>query len=292
MSRVARRLTDPLEQIADAARAIGPDGTHAVIPAVSSDVELRALTDILNGMLHRLDTALQAVRAAAAAQRRFVADASHELRTPLTNLRGTIEVALRHPRTAEEYRDTLATAVHEIERLSRLANDLLMLSRADAAQLRCQSSPCDLAAVVSGTVRGWADRAREQRVSLRLEAPSHLPIVADADRSRQVLDNLLDNALRHAPSESEVVVTAGTQNGAATLRVRDRGPGLASEEQARVFERFYRTDASRARHSGGLGLGLAIAKAIVEAHSGTLAVESAPGSGCTFEARLPQPARE
>jgi two-component system OmpR family sensor kinase len=289
--RIARRLTHPLERVADAARAIGTNGTHTAIPEVSDDAELRVLTDILNGMLGRLDAALQAERTTAESQRRFVADASHELRTPLTNLRGTIEVALRHPRTAEEYRETLRTAVHEIERLTRLANDLLTLSRADAGRLPCEPSPCDLAAVASQAVHAWSDRAREQHVTIRLESAASVPIVADAGRIRQVFDNLLDNALRHAPPESEILVSAGALNGTATLAVRDRGPGLAPQDQARVFERFYRTDAARARHSGGLGLGLPIAKAIVEAHGGTLAVSSAPGEGCTFEARLPSTAR-
>lgn len=287
VARMARRLTGPLERIASAARAVGTSDAPARIPAVSDDAELRALTDVLNGMLERLDTAFQAERAAATAQRRFVADASHELRTPLTNLRGTIEVALRHPRSADEYRETLAGALQEIERLTRLANDLLVLSRADAGRLPCVSAPCDLAAVAADAVRACADRARDRHVSVRVDAPPQLPMVADADRVRQVLDNLLDNALRHAPRESEVVVTAGTQDGAVTIRVRDHGPGLAPEDQARVFERFYRTDAARARHSGGLGLGLPIAKAIVEAHGGTLTVAAAPGAGCTFEARFP-----
>jgi two-component system OmpR family sensor kinase len=293
VGRVARRLTGPLERIATAARAVGTDDAPAAIPAVSDDAELRALTDGLNGMLARLDAALEAERAAAAAQRRFVDDAAHELRTPLTNLRGTIEVALRHPRTVDEYRATLADAVVEIERLSLLANDLLVLSRADAGQLQCETAPCDLAAVAAGAVRAWGARAEAHRVALRLETPAALPIVADAGRLRQVLDNLLDNALRHAPSDSEIVVTAGARNGVTTLSVRDHGPGLAAEDQARVFERFYRTDASRARHSGGLGLGLPIAKAIVEAHGGTLGVTAAPGHGCTFEARLPRvPSRD
>lgn len=287
VGRLARRLTGPLERIARAARAVGTSDAPASLPTVSDDVELRALTDVLNGMLGRLDTAFQAERAAAAAQRRFVADASHELRTPLTNLRGTIEVALRHPRSAEEYCETLAGALLEIERLTRLTNDLLVLSRADAGQLPCVSSPCDLAAVAADAVRACADPARDRHVSVRLDAPPRLPMVADADRLRQVLDNLLDNALRHAPPESEVVVTAGTDGGTVTVSVRDHGPGLAPEEQARVFERFYRTDAARARHAGGLGLGLPIAKAIVEAHGGTLTVAAAPGAGCTFEARVP-----
>ena len=285
--RVARRLTDPLERIASAARAIGPADVAASIPDVSSDAELRTLTDILNGMLRRLDASLQAERQAADAQRRFVADASHELRTPLTNLRGTIEVALRHPRSAEEYRDTLTSAAREIERLSRLANDLLMLSRADAGRLPYLPAPCDLASIAHEAVDAYANRAAAERVTLRLDAPGRLPIVGDAGRLRQVVDNLLDNAIRHAPSDSAVLVTAAARNGSAVLRVRDAGPGLTRDEQARVFDRFYRADASRTRHSGGHGLGLTIAKAIVEAHGGTLAVESEPGSGATFEARLP-----
>lgn len=285
--RVARYLTSPLERIADAARTVRSRGPATRIPEVSSDAELQALTGILNDMLGALEAAVDTERQAADAQRRFVADAAHELRSPLTNLRGTIEVTLRRPRSIAEYQDALTVAAREIERLSRLANDLLTLSRVDGGQLICRLAPCDAVAIAAEAIAASATRAARQQVHVLLDAPPHLPITADADRVRQVVDNLLDNGLRHAPGGSTVTVAAQSRNGDVVLAVRDQGPGLTVEQQARVFDRFYRADDARARSSGGLGLGLPIAKAIIEAHHGTLEVRSIPGEGCTFVVTLP-----
>jgi two-component system OmpR family sensor kinase len=289
--RLARHLTSPLERIAAAALTIRGLDPGQRIPPVSPDAELRALTDILNEMLAGLEAAVRLERQAADAQRRFVADAAHELRSPLTNLRGTIEVTLRRPRTVDEYQETLLVAGKEIERLSRLANDLLTLSRFDAGQMPFQPRPCDLAAVVRDAVAACASRADGRHVQVSLQAPAALPMVGDPDRLRQVLDNLLDNGLRHAPDGSTVAVTATlspeARHPAVVLSVADVGPGLTAEQCARVFDRFYRADDSRARNSGGLGLGLTIAKAIVESHRGSLTVRSTPGAGCTFLATFP-----
>jgi two-component system OmpR family sensor kinase len=284
---MARYLTSPLEFIAAAARTIRAHEPGLRIPEVSSDTELRTLTSILNEMLAGLEEGMSLERQTTEAQRRFVADAAHELRSPLTNLRGTIEVTLRRPRSVAEYQEALTIAAREIERLSRLANDLLTLSRIDAGQPTCQPAPCDLGAVARDAIVACADRALSRRVELSLRAPAPVPIVGDPDRLRQVFDNLLDNGLRYAPEGSTVTVTTEARDGAVVLAVADAGPGLTAEQQTRVFDRFYRADDSRARSSGGHGLGLPIAKAIVEAHHGTLTVQSTQGGGCTFVVMLP-----
>lgn len=278
-SRLARRLTRPLEQIATAADAIGGRNLQARLPDVSQDVELREVTRVLNDMLVRLEAAF-------VAQRSFVADASHELRSPLANLRGTVEVALRRLRSAEEYREALTVALTEAERLSRLVDDLLMLSRVDAHQFALDVRACDLSDIARGAVTALAARGQEKGVRLRLDAQP-APIVGDAHRLRQAVDNLLGNALRYAPADSEVVVRTRQENGHALLSVQDVGPGLSPEDQAHVFDRFYRADVSRARDSGGLGLGLPIAKAIIEAHHGQVSLQSTPGEGCLFNVLLP-----
>jgi heavy metal sensor kinase len=278
--RLARRLTRPLERIAEGARGVGEGSLSARIPEASPDVELREVTAILNEMLGRLEAAFQA-------ERRFLADASHELRSPLANLRGTIEVALRRARSGDEYRETLTVSLAEIERLSRLVNDFLTLTRADAGQLPFAFAPCPLAAVAEDAVKAHASRAAERSVRLCLDVAGPAEVSGDMDRLREVVDNLVDNALRYAPPGSTVVVGVERQGGHARLWVRDSGPGLSLDEQARVFDRFYRADRSRARASGGAGLGLSIAKAIVEAHRGRLSVVSAPGDGCTFFVDLP-----
>jgi heavy metal sensor kinase len=279
-SRLARRLTRPLEQIAESARNVGQNTLGARIPEGSPDAELRALTAILNDMLARLETAF-------ATERRFVADASHELRSPLSNIRGTIEVTLRRPRPEAEYRETLTIALAEVERLSRIVSTLLTLSRADAGQLRLSFRPCSLTTLAEEAARAHQARAAERGVHLTVDAPSEVAVRGDVDRLREVLDNLLDNALRHAPPGSDVLIQVRRDGERGWLGVRDAGSGLSPEDQAHVFERFFRTDRSRARNSGGLGLGLAIARAIVEAHGGRLSVESGPGAGSLFSFDVP-----
>jgi len=275
--RAARRLTRPLDRIADAARTVGETTLAARIPEVSPDRELRALVALLNDMLARLEAAF-------ATQRRFVADASHELRSPLANLRGTVEVALRHPRSGSDYRETLAVALGEIERLGRLVQDLLTLSRAGAGHLALQRRPTDLAAVAARSVGVHAARAAGRSVALRVDAGAPVAVDGDADRLREVVDNLLDNAIRVAPAGSTVRVGVRQADGRAVLEVADAGPGLSAEEQAHVFEPFAR---GAAAGGDGAGLGLAIARAIAEAHGGRLGVRSAPGAGATFRLELP-----
>ena len=276
-SHVARRLTRPLDRIADAARTVGETNLAARIPDVSRDRELRALVGLLNDMLARIESAF-------AAQRRFVADASHELRSPLSNLRGTIEVALRHPRSAADYQETLGVALAEIERLGRLVQGLLTLSRAGAGRLVLERHPIDLADVAARAVAVHTARATMRDVRLRLDAGAPVTVDGDADRLREVVDNLLDNALRVAPSGSSVRVSVSRENGRSVLEVEDTGPGLTEEDRAHAFEPFARGSAAR---GDGAGLGLAIARAVAEAHGGTLGVRTVPGAGATFRLELP-----
>ncbi len=279
-SRVSRRLTRPLARIADAARSVGEANLTARIPEVSRDSELRALVGLLNDMLERLDAAF-------ANQRRFVADASHELRSPLSNLRGTIEVALRHPRSAADYQETLTVSLQEIERLVRIVHGLLTLSRAEAGRLTLDRRPMDLTQVAAQAIELHSARAAAREIRLQLDAAAPVSVNGDADRLREVVDNLLDNALRVAPAGSVVRVGVARDNGRCVLEVEDAGPGLGEEEKTMIFEPFARGIAAV---GDGAGLGLAIAKAITEAHGGRLGVRSSSGSGATFRLELPPPA--
>jgi signal transduction histidine kinase len=275
---LSRRLTRPLERVAMAARSVGETNLTARIPDVSRDSELRAVVGLLNDMLARIETAFSA-------QRRFVADASHELRSPLSNLRGTIEVALRHPRSATDYQETLAVALREIDRLARLVQGLLTLSRAEAGRLTLERRSIELTEVAARSIEAHAARAGACEVRVRLDARAPVRVEGDADRLREVIDNLLDNALRVAPKGSTVRVAVEHERGGCVLEVEDTGPGLTNEEQAHVFEPFAR---GMAAGGDGAGLGLAIARAIADAHDGRLAVRSTPGHGATFRLELPE----
>lgn len=285
--RLARRLTRPLESMAAAARDVRDGNLSIRIPENTADAELRDLTRMLNEMLERLDASFGAQARVMAAQRRFLGDASHELRSPLGNIRGTIEVALRRPRLASQYREALNAAHSETMRMCRLVEDLLTLSRADAGQFAMEFSPCDLSYIARQAAMAHAGAASQADVALWVDASGAKMVNADRDRLRQVVDNLLDNAIRYAPGGSTVSIRTWAEGTRALLSVEDTGQGLTQEEQAHIFERFFRTDRARARHSGGLGLGLAIGAAILEAHDGRLTVESRPGEGATFTMALP-----
>ena len=275
-SHISRRLTRPLERIAEAAQTVD-EPTSERIPEVSNDREVRRLVRLLNEMLGRLESAF-------AIQRRFVADASHEMRSPLSNLRATIEVALRHPRSTGEYQATLAVALAEIERLARLVQGLLTLSRAGAGRLLIHQRVTDLDALAERALEVHGARAAARDVQLRLESDGPVSVIGDPDQLREVIDNLLDNALRMAPAGTTVRVRVRRQDGRSALEVEDHGPGLAPEEQAEVFAPFAR---GRGEPGDGAGLGLAIARAIAEAHGGALGLRSTPGAGATFTLELP-----
>lgn len=285
--RLAERLTRPLEQIAESALEVGDENLSHRIPAVSSDAELQDVTEVLNDMLARLEQAFAQQQHLIRSQQRFITDASHELRSPLTNLRGTVEVILRRPRTANDYRQTLESLEPEIARLSRLVNDLLTLSRADVGGLAAHTGPCELQCVAETALEAHRARAATRGVGLKLDAAGPVRVRGDHDRLRQVLDNLLDNALRYAPAGSTVRLRVWSEGERGLVSVEDSGPGIAGEDRLHLFDRFYRADQSRARQSGGMGLGLAIARAIIEAFDGSIWVESSPGQGSTFLVALP-----
>ena len=276
---LSTRLTRPLQQIAERAADIQESALSRRLPPLSRDAELIAVTDGINAMLARLESAF-------IAQRRFVADAAHELRSPLANLRTTAEVALRRP-DAETRERALRLTVSEIERLTRLTESLLTLSLADAGTLVEERSPVDLGAIAEESVEAIRSRAEGQGVEVSLTAePASLS--GDALRLRQVFDNLLDNALQHAPpSGSRVKVSVERRDGAIFATVTDDGPGILNADLPHVFERLWRADVARARATGGFGLGLATVKAIVEAHGGNVNVFSAPSEETTFQLCFP-----
>jgi heavy metal sensor kinase len=251
------------------------------------------LARTFDAMLARLDEAFRR-------QRQFTADASHELRTPLTVIKGDIGVALNRPRGAAEYRRVLAELEDEVDRLTRLVEDLLLLARADTGRPLLQPESLDLA----GLLRAVADQVRPlaeaKGLTLHLQVPDSLPLNGDPDKLIRLFLNLLDNAVKYTPAGGQVTLQATAAVGgwssavtseaspAVIVQVTDTGPGIPPEHLAHIFERFYRADESRSRAAGGSGLGLAIARWIAEAHGGRIEVDSEPGRGSTFSVWLPR----
>ena len=270
----------PVESIRGQAAAISASDPGRRLPVPGTGDELARLAETLNAMLERLEEAIER-------ERRFVDDASHELRTPLANLKAELDLALRRSRTADELERALRSAAEETDRLARLAEDLLVLARADRGRLPIRREPVDVARMVGGTVDTFAARASERGVGIDVRVPEELCADVDELRMRQALGNLLDNGLRYVPSGGRMRVAAERHDGSLRLEVRDTGPGFPPEFLPVAFEAFARPDASRSRPGGGTGLGLAIVAAVAEAHGGTVEADNLPGGGAVVVLSIP-----
>jgi two-component system, OmpR family, sensor kinase len=306
-SYVVRRSLRGLVDVEHTAVAIAGGDLSRRVPERDPRTEVGRLSGALNEMLHQIENAFAERTASEAAarrsedlarrsedaarkseerMRRFVADASHELRTPLTSIRGFAELARQ--RGGELEPDEMRRIEEEAKRMGLLVDDLLLLARLDQ-QRPLSRQPVDLLALAGDAVRDAQAVQPERTVRLEVLPGSVAPVVTgDEARLRQVLGNLLSNALHHTPVTAPVTVAVGTAQGAAVVHVRDTGPGLSDELKSRVFERFYRADSARTRASGGgSGLGLSIVAALVAAHHGTVKVTDTPGGGATFTVNLP-----
>ncbi len=279
---LSRKALQPVSKSTRAARSLKPEDLSARLPLTGAGDELDELAGAFNDLLDRLAAYHTQVT-------RFTADASHELRSPLGAMRAAIDVALQLPREAEDYRKVLATLGEQCERLTTLVNGLLLLARTDAGEVAIERTPVDLAALIAEAVETFEPLAEENGV--RLEACSQGPaiVAADPSRLRQLLTNLLDNAIQHTPLGGSVTVSLGHDGNSAALSVIDTGTGILADHLEHIFERFYRVDPARA--PGGCGLGLSICRWIVAAHGGTIAARSTPGQGTEFAVTLPGPVR-
>jgi heavy metal sensor kinase len=276
---VARRALRPVDTMSLTARRITAEDLTQRLPLRGTGDELDRLAETLNAMLARLEDAFAEVR-------RFAADAAHELRTPLTVLRGEIEVALRGERSPDEYRRVLQSSLEEVERLTHLAEDLLLLSRfsvtVSAPRQRVELEPLVVDALDVGT-----QLAHRRGVSIASTALMPASVVGDAAALRRALLNLIDNAVKYTPPGGKIEVSLIRGDRTASIVVRDTGIGIAPGDQNRIFQPFVRLESARESTEGGAGLGLSIARSIVMAHGGELLLESTPGSGSTFTIRLP-----
>jgi heavy metal sensor kinase len=277
---LAFRGLRPVSTMAASARRISVENLSERLERSHANDELDELAATFNDMFARLEKQVDQLR-------HFTADAAHELRTPLAALRGAAEVALSGRRSAEELRAVLAESIEDYDRLARIADDLLLLARADAGQEFIRRAPLRLDGALRDVIDLFAPVAEERGVNLALSKCDAASVDGDDGRLRQMIGNLLDNAIKFTPPEGNVRVTLVTSNGVAELTVCDTGSGITAEHLPRIFDRFYRADRARARENGGAGLGLSICRTIVEAHRGTINVVSEPRSGTTVVVQLP-----
>jgi two-component system sensor histidine kinase BaeS len=284
---IARRISRPIEAISTAAVAVSNGDLTQKVPVENRIRELDSLGQAFNRMTESLRQADQA-------KNTFVADVTHELRTPLTVIKGTLETLEDGALNDEKGRGPLlASMQRETDRLIRLVNDLLILTRADAGALNLNLQTIDLNLLARTRCEHFTPLAARRQVKLTVNAenpaiPSYM--LGDVDRLSQVLDNLLDNAIRYSPDGSTVTVGIRQVDGECECTVHDDGPGIPPKHLPMIFERFYRADASRNRQTGGAGLGLAIARALVSAQGGRINAESLEGEGTTLRFTLPSTA--
>jgi two-component system OmpR family sensor kinase len=275
----------PLEQMEETAGAIAAGDLSKRVDVVDEHTEVGRLGLALNEMMQQIETAFAARAASEGRLRRFVGDASHELRTPLTSIRGYAELFRRG---AADRPEDLAKAMRRIEeeadRMGSLVDDMLLLARLDQGR-PLEHQPVDLTHITRDAVDDARAVAPERPIAFSPNGAVFVP--GDEARLRQVLGNLLQNANRHTPPETPVRVRVVNSEAEAVIEVADDGPGMPVEDANRVFERFWRSDPSRARASGGAGLGLSIVAAIAAAHGGRAEVQSAPGYGSVFRVHLP-----
>jgi heavy metal sensor kinase len=276
---LARKALLPVERMSSKADAIGIDQLAERVTVPPTKDEIAHLGTTLNAMLDRLELGVEE-------KRRLVGDASHELRTPLATMQAEIEVSLRGDDLPPNARQVLLSAREEVERMTRLVQNLLTLAQADEGRLHLDLQPVDLAQLARRVVQSLEPMASAAGVQIEVDG-AETTVQGDAERLNQVVTNLVDNAAKHSGAGTRINVHAWQADGQGGLTVKDTGRGIPADQQERVFDRFSRLDKSRSRAGGGSGLGLAIAREIIAAHGGRIWVESTPGQGSSFSIQVP-----
>jgi heavy metal sensor kinase len=279
---ISRRALQPVDQVTAAARSIGEQSLGKRLPVPNTKDELQRLTETLNQMLDRIEGAFRRVT-------QFTADASHELRTPVALIRTTSELALRKHRSESDYRQALEEVQAESVRTTDLIENLLTLARADAGKATLHRTAVDLGSLVVEVSAQAEKLAHQKGIALVCQAPEGMGVISgDRGTLRRLFLILLDNAVKYTPAGGRILVCVQHQPERVIVEVQDSGVGISEQDLGHIFERFYRSDKSRSRDSGGAGLGLSLAKWIVDAHGGAIHVASEPERGSTFSVSLPK----
>lgn len=278
---LSRRALAPVDAIVRSTREISGTNLDCRLEKLHTGDELQRLSDTLNEMLGRIEGAFQRVT-------QFTADASHELRTPVSLIRTEAELALRRSRGEDQYKESLEHILQEAERTTVLIEEMLALARADSGHASLKMHPLNLGGVLQAAAESWRQVAAVYRLEFNDRGTAReLFVMGDEVALRRTINTLLDNAFKYTVPPGNVELALEQKDDKAILIVQDSGIGIALEEQEKIFERFYRVDKARVRETQGAGLGLAIARWIVQQHGGTIRVESAPGNGATFSVELP-----
>jgi len=277
---LVKRALGPVQAITQQAERISSHNIAERLPVARTGDEIERLSISLNRMIARLEEAFEQIS-------RFTADVSHELRTPLTILRGELEIIVQQGELSPEVLEQIGNALEEIERLSRIVDQLLVITRLDAGQAVIEHARLDLGSLTQSTVQQMQLLAEEKALSIRCKIDGAVEVYGDPTRLRQVVVNLMDNAIKYTSGAGCVEVSVFREGEKAVIGVADNGAGIDAEALTHVFERFFRSDKARNRESGGTGLGLAIVKAICTAHQGTVTVKSIPRKGTSVRVELP-----
>lgn len=277
---LARRALRPIDRITRTAQSTEASDLSRRIDYHGPPDEVGRLARTFDQMVARLQAAFER-------ERRFTADAAHELRTPLSILKGKLEVTLSRSRSPRTYRAALEELSQQVERLIRLSNELLILSRLEVEKHTWVWVPVDLADLLESILEQIQPIAGQNQLHLDVDLQPPLSVVGDLDQLTSLFLNLVDNAVKYTPPGGEVSVHGWADGDRVWVKIQNTGPGIAAEHLSHLFEPFYRADASRSRHSGGAGLGLAIAQEIAQGHGGMIEAESHPGQGVTFTTVLP-----
>jgi len=279
-SILVKRALSSVDKIAASAERISSQNLSERLPVARTGDELERLSIALNHMVQRLDEAFQY-------SRRFMADASHELRTPLTVLRGELESLIQEPALAPEGRERLGSALEEVERLASIVEGLFAISRLDAGEAAAEWVKFDLARLAAATADQMSLLAEDKNIQVTCAAAEPVWVEGDQSRLKQVVVNLLDNAIKYTLQGGTVALSVSSIDSKAVLEVADNGIGIPAEALPRVFDRFFRVDKARSRELGGAGLGLSIVKSICAAHHGRVEASSTPGQGSRLRVELP-----